>query len=86
MYLVTCPWENEHTESFGAKDTAVFVDPQSEQWAFHCFHEHCARRGWEDFRAKVTPRNTREKPTTTTRYLSSNRTGYLGSKKGRYLS
>ena len=86
MYLVTCPWENEHTESFGAKDTAVFVDPQSEQWAFHCFHEHCDHRGWEDFRAKVAPRDTREKPTTTARYLSSNRTGYLGSKKGRYLS
>ena len=29
MYLVTCPWEADHTEAFGAKDTAVFEDPSN---------------------------------------------------------
>lgn len=93
MYLVACPWEQEHTQSFGEKDTAVFVDPESGQWSFNCFHAHCDGRGWEDFRAKVAPREQYEKPTTTHRYLPSNRTGYLQSKKGyleskkgRYLS
>ena len=86
MYLVACPWEQEHTQSFGEKDTAVFVDPTDEKWSFNCFHAHCKGRGWKDFRAKVAPQDRYEKPTVTHRYLPSKRTGYLGSKKGRYLS
>ena len=58
MYLVTCPWESDHTEAFGAKDTAVFEDPSNGHWCFNCFHAHCYGRGWEDFRAKVAPRDT----------------------------
>ena len=58
MYLVTCPWESDHTEAFGAKDTAVFEDPSNGHWCFNCFHAHCNGRGWEDFRAKVAPRDT----------------------------
>ena len=58
MYLVTCPWESDHTEAFGTKDTAVFEDPSNGHWCFNCFHAHCNGRGWEDFRAKVAPRDT----------------------------
>ena len=58
MYLVSCPWESEHTESFGAKDTAVWVDPETGKWAFNCFHDHCEGRGWEDYRSKIAPRDT----------------------------
>ena len=58
MYLVSCPWESEHTESFGAKDTAVWVDPETGKWAFNCFHDHCDGRGWEDYRSKIAPRDT----------------------------
>lgn len=58
MYLVPCPWESEHTEDFGAKDTAVFVDPTDGRWCFNCFHAHCEGRGWEDYRAQVAPRDT----------------------------
>ena len=86
MYHVKCPWENEHTEAFGVRDTAVFVDPTDEKWSFNCFHAHCKGRGWKDFRAKVAPQDRYEKPTVTHRYLPSKRIGYLGSKKGRYLS
>ena len=55
MYLVTCPWESDHTEAFGAKDTAVFEDPSNGHWCFNCFHAHCNGRGWEDYRAQVAP-------------------------------
>ena len=58
MYLVSCPWENEHTEDFGARDTAVFVDQDNDKWCFNCFHDHCKHRGWEDYRAKVAPKHT----------------------------
>ena len=91
--FVDCPWENEHTSDFGAKDTAVWEVEGSGEFAFHCFHTHCEHRGWNDYRQAVAPREQYEKPTTTHRYLLSNRTGYLGSKKGylgpkkgRYLS
>ena len=83
MYLVTCPWENEHTESFGAKDTAVFVDPPSEQWAFHCFHEHCARRGWNDFRQAIAPNSqhtTKHQHSPTKRRLLKTRQLYGGKR------
>ena len=60
MYLVPCPWESEHTEDFGAKDTAVFVDQTDGRWCFNCFHAHCEGRGWEDYRAQVAPRRSNE--------------------------
>ena len=59
--LVTCPWESHHTESFGDRDTAVFVDPASGKWSFNCFHtSFCGNKNWSDFREAVAPR--REKP------------------------
>ena len=63
MLLVDCPWESEHTQDFGPKDTAVWVDPDTEKWVFNCFHEHCDGRGWQDYRAKVAPKNQRENHT-----------------------
>ena len=62
MYLVDCPWENEHTQDFGHKDTAVFVDATDNKWCFNCFHAHCEHRGWEDYRAKVAPKETHRSP------------------------
>ena len=56
MYHVKCPWEGEHTEAFGVRDTAVFVDPADNRWCFNCFHAHCEHRGWEDYRAKIAPK------------------------------
>ena len=56
MYLVDCPWESEHTQDFGHKDTAVFVDPTDNKWCFNCFHAHCEHRNWKDYRAKVAPK------------------------------
>lgn len=62
VYFVDCPWENEHTQDFGHKDTAVFVDPIDGKWCFNCFHAHCNHRGWKEFRAKVAPRGTDTPP------------------------
>ena len=70
MLLVTCPWDAEHTQDFGAKDTAVFEDPTGGKWCFNCFHAYCEGRGWEDYRQAVAPRETyqpRRKPYTPTR-------------------
>ena len=82
MYLVTCPWEADHTQDFGHKDTAVFVDPTDEKWCFNCFHDHCEHRGWKEYRAKVapqetnTPPRTQRKATTAQRHLKRERYGY----------
>ena len=56
--FVDCPWENEHTSDFGAKDTAVWEVEGSGKFAFHCLHAHCEHRGWEDYRAQVAPKET----------------------------
>ena len=53
--FVDCPWENQHTSDFGAKDTAVWEDDDF-GFCFHCLHAHCEHRGWEDYRAQVAPK------------------------------
>ena len=53
--FVDCPWENQHTSDFGAKDTAVWEDHDF-GFCFHCLHEHCKSRHWEDYRQAVAPR------------------------------
>ena len=53
--FVDCPWENQHTSDFGAKDTAVWEDDDF-GFCFHCLHAHCDGRGWEDYRQAVAPR------------------------------
>ena len=57
MYLVDCPWESEHTQDFGHKDTAVFVDPTNGKWCFNCFHDHCDHRSWKEYRQAVAPKD-----------------------------
>ena len=57
--FVDCPWENQHTSDFGAKDTAVWEDDDF-GFCFHCLHAHCDGRGWEDYRQAVAPRENRE--------------------------
>lgn len=53
MYLVECPWNQQHTTGDGMADTAVFEDPETGRWSFNCFHAHCDGRGWQDYREKV---------------------------------
>ena len=61
--FVDCPWENEHTSGFGAKDTAVWEVEDSGKFAFRCLHAHCEHRGWEDYRAQVAPKeNQTQRP------------------------
>ncbi len=52
-YAIVCPWVNEHT---GGDRTGTRVGQRGSGalW-FHCDHEHCARRGWRDFKKKVLP-------------------------------
>ena len=70
MYLVDCPWENQHTQDFGHKDTAVFVAAADEKWCFNCFHDHCEHRGWEDYRQAVAPKETYTPRTSEQRRMS----------------
>ena len=64
--FVDCPWENQHTSDFGAKDTAVWEDDDF-GFCFHCLHAHCDGRGWEDYRAQVAPKETYTPPRNTYR-------------------
>ena len=57
--FVDCPWENQHTSDFGAKDTVVWEDDNF-GFCFHCLHAHCDGRGWEDYRQAVAPREKTE--------------------------
>ena len=57
--FVDCPWENQHTSDFGAKDTAVWEDDDF-GFCFRCLHAHCDGRGWEDYRQAVAPRENME--------------------------
>ena len=56
-YMIECPWEHLHTAHTGIRQTCVWED-QDGQWCFHCFHSHCADRGWKDFRNEVAPNKT----------------------------
>ena len=78
MYLIKCPWESDHTTDFGDKDTAVWVDPDTGKWSFNCFHDHCSRGGWEDFRQKVAPKSRESYTRSTKRRLNRTRQLYGG--------
>ncbi|PSR31630.1 MAG: DNA primase [Sulfobacillus benefaciens] len=54
--LITCPWQSDHSTDPTPTECAVFWQP-SGQLGFHCFHAHCAGRGWKEFRLAVTPSN-----------------------------
>ena len=77
--FVDCPWESQHTSDFGAKDTAVWEDDDF-GFCFHCLHEHCTGRHWQDYRQAVAPKETYTQPRTTrhtqSRHLRRERYGY----------
>ena len=52
LSLDECPWEHEHSSKSKPGDAVVF-EGNGGKWCFHCFHAHCADRGWKDFRAQV---------------------------------
>ena len=67
--FVDCPWDGQHTSDFGDKDTAVWEDDDF-GFCFHCLHEHCSGRHWQDYRQAVAPRETytpRRKPQSKTK-------------------
>lgn len=55
LALDECPWEHEHSSKSKPGDAVVF-EGDGGKWCFHCFHAHCAGRGWKDFRATVEGR------------------------------
>ena len=55
--FVDCPWKSQHTSDFGAKDTAVW-ESDDFGFCFHCLHNHCSSRHWEDYRQAIAPRET----------------------------
>ena len=57
--FVDCPWENQHTSDFGAKDTTVWYDDDF-GFCFHCLHTHCEGRQFSDYRQAVAPRENME--------------------------
>ena len=59
--FVDCPWENQHTSDFGAKDTAVWEDKEF-GFCFRCLHDHCKARQWSDYRQAVAPREAYTRP------------------------
>ena len=59
--FVDCPWENQHTSDFGAKDTAVWEDKEF-GFCFRCLHDHCKARQWSDYRQAVAPREAYTPP------------------------
>jgi len=52
LSLDECPWEHEHSSKSKPGDAVVF-EGDGGKWCFHCFHAHCANRGWKDFRSRV---------------------------------
>lgn len=52
-YNVVCPWEHLHSSHTGVKETCVWE--QDGKWCFHCFHSHCADKGWNEFRQAIAP-------------------------------
>lgn len=50
---IDCPWEGEHSSS-SPRDTMISVDG-SGVLGFSCLHDHCAHRGWTEFRKYHQP-------------------------------
>ena len=81
--FVDCPWENQHTSDFGAKDTVVWEDDDF-GFCFHCLHAHCSGRGWEDYRQAVAPRETFQQPRYQRNASPAMRMAYDINRKARY--
>jgi hypothetical protein len=52
-YRVVCPWVHEH--SHGDRSGTRLGQRSSGALWFHCDHEHCCSRGWQEFRNEVRP-------------------------------
>ncbi len=50
VYLIACPFDNSHVGG----DTCIMQDSAGKLSA-HCFHNSCAGRGWQEFKAKIGP-------------------------------
>ena len=81
--FVDCPWENQHTSDFGAKDTAVWEDDDF-GFCFHCLHAHCEGKGWDDYRQAVAPRETFQQPRYQRNANPAMRMAYDINRKARY--
>lgn len=57
MYFITCPWKHEHGDGTIYSETSIFPHIDNSKWSFKCVHNHCAHRGWQDFRNYVAPKN-----------------------------
>jgi len=55
-FRIRCPWIDEHT---AGADTGTYIGQREDggPW-FHCWHSHCAARGWPEFRQVVRPVRT----------------------------
>jgi len=49
LYDICCPWSDEHTTGDVGTPAGIIVYP-SGKIGFHCFHGHCADRGWKELR------------------------------------
>jgi len=47
---VSCPWEDKHTTNGGKAEAVIIIDLEG-KLSFLCRHEHCAGKGWKDFRS-----------------------------------
>lgn len=50
---IECPWEGEHSSS-SPRDTMISIDGAG-KLGFSCLHDHCADRGWTEFRKHHDP-------------------------------
>jgi hypothetical protein len=67
-YAIICPWVDEHTDG-GRTGTRIGQRRGGGLW-FHCDHDHCQGRTWEEFRREVR----RNSPT----FINITRPGYTG--------
>jgi|SRR5215216_1290187 len=52
-YRIRCPWLDEHSDS---DETGTYVGQYPDGALFFaCWHSHCARRAWREFRAQLNP-------------------------------
>ena len=55
IYYTPCPFASEHsTRNDGATDAFLTISTDDGKWGFGCYHEHCEKRCWKDFKAAIT--------------------------------
>jgi hypothetical protein len=53
VYRIVCPWSQEHTGG-DLSGTRAGQYPGGALF-FHCEHAHCAHRGWDEFKDRLSP-------------------------------